>query len=95
MSAKLDKATKNAFSGQLYDTARNVPTICPECGADFSCRSGDAGDCWCLTSPNIKMNYDLDGTCLCPNCMADGKLSALTQAREVKRAKRDAQRRKK
>ena len=89
---KLDPATKAAFLDQAYTKERNVPTLCPECGTDFRCRSGEEGECWCLTSPNVKLSYDLDGTCLCPNCMADGKLTALTQAREEKRARRDAQR---
>ena len=78
---------------KLYDKARNVPTICTQCGADFRCKTGDeAGSCWCMTSPNMKPNYQLDGTCLCPNCLADGKLNALTSAREGKRERRDAQR---
>ena len=77
---------------KLYDKARNVPTICTECGADFRCKTGEAGDCWCMTSPNMKFNYQLDGTCLCPSCLADGKLNALASTREDKRAKRDEQR---
>lgn len=95
MTTKLDPKVKAAFTGQVYDKARNVPTVCTECGADFRCRTGEEGECWCLTSPNIKLNYDLDGTCLCPNCMADGKLVPLKQARDEKRAKRDAHRLKK
>ena len=77
---------------KLYDKARNVPTICSECGADFRCKTGEAGDCWCLTSPNMKFNYQLDGSCLCPNCLANGQLSELKQARDDKRAKRADQR---
>ncbi|MGC6530996.1 MAG: cysteine-rich CWC family protein [Candidatus Puniceispirillaceae bacterium] len=74
------------------DTPRNVPTICSECGTDFRCRTGEAGDCWCMTSPNLKLNYQLDGTCLCPNCMADGKLNGVLNAREDKKQKRRQQR---
>lgn len=80
------------MENKLYDKARNVPTICSECGADFRCKTGEAGDCWCLTSPNMKFNYQLDGSCLCPNCLANGELSALTQARDEKLAKRKEQR---
>ena len=80
------------MENKLYDKARNVPTICSECGADFRCKTGEAGDCWCLTSPNMKFNYQLDGSCLCPHCLANGQLSALTQARDEKLAKRKEQR---
>lgn len=80
------------MENKLYDTARNVPTICSECGADFRCKTGEAGDCWCLTSPNLKFNYQLDGSCLCPNCLANGQLSELQQARDDKLAKRKEQR---
>lgn len=83
------------MESKLYDKARNVPTICNECGADFRCKTGEEGDCWCLTSPNMKFNYQLDGTCLCPNCLANGVLHELTIARQEKREKRAAQRLKK
>ena len=66
---------------------------CTECGADFLVKQVmSAGDCWCMTSPNMKLSYQLDGTCLCPNCLADGQLNALTSAREDKREKRAKQR---
>ena len=80
------------MENKLYDKARNVPTICSECGADFRCKTGEAGDCWCLTSPNMKFNYQLDGSCLCPNCLANGQLIELGQARDEKRAKRKSER---
>lgn len=80
------------MENKLYDTARNVPTICSECGADFRCKTGEPGDCWCLTSPNMKFNYQLDGSCLCPNCLANGQLNELKTARDDKLAKRKAQR---
>ena len=80
------------MENKLYDKARNVPTICSECGADFRCKTGEAGDCWCLTSPNMKFNYQLDGSCLCPNCLANGQLVELKQARDEKLAKRKDQR---
>lgn len=84
---------QDSLKNKLYDTARNVPTICTQCGADFSCKSGDEpGDCWCMTSPNMKLSYQLDGTCLCPNCLADGQLNALTSARVDKLEKRAKQR---
>lgn len=84
---------QDSLKNKLYDTARNVPTTCTQCGADFSCKSGDEpGDCWCMTSPNMKPSYQLDGTCLCPNCLADGQLNALTSARVYKREKRAKQR---
>lgn len=79
------------MESKLYDKARNVPTICSECGADFRCKTGEPGDCWCIHSPNMKFNYQLDGSCLCPNCLANGQLNELKMAREEKRAKREAQ----
>lgn len=76
---------------EVANKPRNEALICAECGADFTCRSGDPGECWCNTSPNMRPQFRLDGTCVCPNCLAMGQLEGLTKAREDKRAKRTAQ----
>ena len=77
--------------GDSAKKPRDEALICSECGADFSCRTGAPGECWCNTSPNIRPQFKLDGTCVCPNCLAMGQLDELTKARDDKRAKRAAQ----
>ena len=84
-----------AETRKLLDEAANKPRdealICAECGADFTCRTGAPGECWCNTSPNMRPQFRLDGTCVCPNCLAMGQLDGLTKARDDKRAKRASQ----
>ena len=72
--------------------ARDVPLICAECGADFTCRTGAPGECWCNNSPNMLPQFRLDGKCVCANCLANGQLEELTKARNDKRQKREEQR---
>lgn len=82
--------TKKLLS-ETANKPRDEALICVECGADFTCRTGAPGECWCNTSPNMRPQFRLDGSCVCPNCLAMGQLDELTAARNEKRAKRAAQ----
>ena len=70
--SETDKETIRLLA-EAASKPRNEALICAECGADFTCRTGDPGECWCNTSPNIRPQFRLDGTCVCPNCLAMGQ----------------------
>ena len=88
--SETDKETIRLLA-EAASKPRNEALICAECGADFTCRTGDPGECWCNTSPNIRPQFRLDGTCVCPNCLAMGQLDELQAARAEKQARRRAQ----
>lgn len=102
LGGRMDKTAKEQATAQLaaetkklLDDVANKPRdnalVCAECGADFTCRTGAPGECWCNTSPNMRPQFRLDGTCVCPDCLAMGQLDELKKARADKRAKRAAQ----
>ena len=54
---------------------------CKICRVKFECKSGPSGSCWCLTSPNLLKSWDLDGECVCPNCLAAGQREEMLKKR--------------
>ncbi|MGC6413054.1 MAG: cysteine-rich CWC family protein [Candidatus Puniceispirillaceae bacterium] len=64
--------------------------ICERCGTSFKCGSkrNEAGEitqmCWCAHLPNFQDGFDLAGSCLCPDCLTNGKAKAVTRQKKAK-----------
>ena len=56
--------------------------VCEECGTSFNCGSTKAHSCWCMNLPNMRLNFDLAGACLCPDCLTLGQAKAITKQRK-------------
>ena len=63
---------------------------CYECGTEFQCGSIKEKLCWCNNLPNLRMDFDLAGRCVCPDCLTLGKAKQITKMRKKKNAQRRA-----
>ena len=61
---------------------------CYECGTKFQCGSAKGKLCWCNNLPNLRINFDLAGKCVCPDCLTEGKAKQITKMRKKKNAQR-------
>ena len=55
---------------------------CQECGTEFNCGSTAKHSCWCLSLPNMREQFDLAGSCLCPDCLTLGQAKAIIKQRK-------------
>ena len=61
---------------------------CQECGRAFSCGSSETRNCWCMNLPNMREQFDLAGSCLCPDCLTLGQAKAITKQRKARQKTR-------
>ncbi|NCF49488.1 MAG: hypothetical protein GWP36_08280 [Bacteroidetes bacterium] len=62
---------------------------CDECGTKFNCGAPPGKEhCWCMELPNLRGNFDLAGTCVCPDCMTLGTSKAMIKARKYRQKNR-------
>lgn len=64
-------AQQRAVWARLIAEPLPADSLCPRCGAGFSCGSGgQAGGCWCADLPQV-LPPDAGGNCLCPSCLRE------------------------
>ncbi len=65
--------------------------VCTDCGTVFNCGAAPGKNrCWCMDLPNLRQNFDLAGTCICPDCMTLGKAKQMIKLRKLRQQQRAA-----
>jgi len=65
---------------------------CEKCGTQFNCGSTPTHSCWCMKLPNMSQQFDLAGSCVCPDCLTQGKSNAITKQRKARAKQRQQER---